>query len=231
MTRTSKLWTQAIAAVFAAVVVVCGGPAAAHPHVSIDLRSAVVFDAEGRVSALRIEWLFDEFYSAFAMETIPRDKGPRQDAALAELTRVNLANLAEYGYFVDLRRDGMRVATSAPKAGRSSWDGQRLKLAFTLPLDKPTDPRQARIEFSVYDPTYYIEILYLKGDPVGLVNAAGTGCAARIVSPDINAEARSLAGTLGRDETATAGLGQLFSADPQASFGALFAEKAVIECR
>ena len=70
----------------------------------------------------------------------------------------------------------------------------------------------------------------MEGDPVGLVNGGRTGCHARIVPPNLHAGARNLAGTLGRDETATATLGKLFSADPATSFGALFAETARIEC-
>jgi ABC-type uncharacterized transport system substrate-binding protein len=206
-------------------------PAAAHPHVWIDLRSQVVFDGAGRIAALRIDWLFDEFYSAYAMETVPRTKGPKQDAALAALARGNLESLAEYGYFVDLRVDGARVPTRPAKDGRNTWDGRRLTMSFTLPLGEPVDPRAGRVEFAVYDPSYYIEILYLKGDPVGLVNSAGTGCAARVVQPNLNAEATNLAGTLGRDETATATLGKLFSSDPGKSFGALFAETTIVECR
>jgi ABC-type uncharacterized transport system substrate-binding protein len=205
-------------------------PANAHPHVWIDLRSKVVFDDRGRISALKIDWVFDEFYSAYAMETVPRQRGPERDAALAALARGNLDNLAEYGYFVDLRVDGGRVPTRPAKDGRNVWDGRRLTMSFTLPLRESVDPRTARVEFAVYDPSYYIEILYLKGDPVGLVNAGGTGCVARVVQPNLNAEATNLAGTLGRDETATATLGRLFS-DSGKSFGALFAETAVVECR
>jgi hypothetical protein len=52
-----------------------------------------------------------------------------------------------------------------------------------------------------------------------------------VVQPNLNAEATNLAGTLGRDETATATLGKLFSSDPGKSFGALFAETTIVECR
>jgi ABC-type uncharacterized transport system substrate-binding protein len=203
----------------------------AHPHLWADLRSQVVFDHQGRVAALRLEWLFDEFYSAYAMETIPPQKGPKQDQALAELASANLKNLSEVGYFIDVRVNGKRVKTKAARDGRNVWNGRRLALSFMLPLEEPVDPRKARVQFSSYDPTYYMEIVYLKGDPVGLVNAGGTGCAARIVKPEVNAEAQSLAASLGREQKETAGFGKKFSEDPEASFGALFAETAVIECR
>jgi ABC-type uncharacterized transport system substrate-binding protein len=206
-------------------------PSSAHPHVSADLRSSVIFDDKGRVSALRIEWIFDDFYSAYALETIPSQKGPAQDKALAELAVENLKNLAEADYFVDVRIDGKRVRTQPARDGRNQWVGRRLALSFTLPLATPADPRKSRVQFSSYDPTYYMEIVYLKGDPVGLVNAGGTGCSARIVAPNLNSEAQTLASMLGRDQRDTAGFGKKFSADPEVSFGALFAETTVIECR
>lgn len=206
-------------------------PVAAHPHLSADLRSQVIFDGEGRVAALRVEWLFDEMYSAFAMETIPPQKGPEQDKALAELAKVNLRHLAEVGYFVDVRVNGKRVKTQAARDGRNVWNGRRLTLSFTLPLETPVDPRKARVQFSSYDPSYYMEIVYLAGDPVGLINAGGTGCRARIEKPAISSDAQALATALGRDQKETAGLGKKFSDDPDTSFGALFAEIAVLECR
>ena len=40
--------------------------ASAHPHVFVDGRAEIVFDAAKRVSAVRNVWEFDEAYSAFA---------------------------------------------------------------------------------------------------------------------------------------------------------------------
>lgn len=221
---------HAIWALILVLAVGCPAPAGSHPHATIDLRSKVVFDDAGRVVALKLDWLFDEFYSAYAMETVPTDAAGR-DKGLAELTRRNLASLDEYKYFSDLRLDGVPVDIKPATDGRSAWDGRRLSMSFTVPLAAPIDPRAGRFTFSVYDPTYYIEVLYLKGDPIALMNGAKTGCAARVLPPNPSSEARGLAGTLGKDETATATLGKLFSPDPSTSFGALFAETAVIECR
>ena len=43
-------------------------PALAHPHVFVDARLEVRFDADGRVAALRHVWRFDDAFSAFASQ-------------------------------------------------------------------------------------------------------------------------------------------------------------------
>ncbi len=42
--------------------------AEAHPHVFIDAGVEVIFDAEGRAEALRVTWIYDEFYSLMIAE-------------------------------------------------------------------------------------------------------------------------------------------------------------------
>ena len=39
-------------------------PVAAHPHSWIDMVSRLQIDDQQRLTALRLSWLFDEFYSA-----------------------------------------------------------------------------------------------------------------------------------------------------------------------
>ena len=43
-------------------------PALAHPHMWLDTGIEVIFDAEGRASALRIRWGYDEFSSLVFIE-------------------------------------------------------------------------------------------------------------------------------------------------------------------
>ena len=45
------------------------GDTLAHPHAWIDLRSRVVLDDGGRVRALELDWLFDDFYTASSLRT------------------------------------------------------------------------------------------------------------------------------------------------------------------
>ncbi|MBO6784440.1 MAG: DUF1007 family protein, partial [Alphaproteobacteria bacterium] len=54
-----------VAALIGLFVAGAAQPAHAHPHVWIDLRSQLVFDGDGRMQGLEIDWTFDELYSAF----------------------------------------------------------------------------------------------------------------------------------------------------------------------
>ncbi len=42
--------------------------ALAHPHEWVDVASEVLFDAHGRIAAIRHHWRFDEAFSAFALQ-------------------------------------------------------------------------------------------------------------------------------------------------------------------
>ena len=52
------------------------GAAQAHPHVWVAVKSAVLFDGEGRVSGVRHAWAFDDMYSAYVTMGLGKDGKP-----------------------------------------------------------------------------------------------------------------------------------------------------------
>lgn len=58
MTQT-KRW---IGPAILATGLLAAGPASAHPHVFIDAKADVVFDDQGRITAIRNVWRFDDAY-------------------------------------------------------------------------------------------------------------------------------------------------------------------------
>jgi len=52
-------------ALLALAVAVTATAAKAHPHAWIDLDSRLIFDDQGKLEAVELHWLFDEFYTAF----------------------------------------------------------------------------------------------------------------------------------------------------------------------
>ena len=170
-------------------------PGAAHPHVWIDLRSTVVLDDNGRVTAIEEHWTFDEFYTVFATEGMDRLEITPQEA-LKEIARTNLKNLREYDYFTDVRAGGSNVDLGTVETFETGVQEGRMWMRFAVPLATPVDPSAERLSFSVYDPTYYIEILHLKGDVVSFRGSQADGCSGLIVAPKPTAiiiTARSLA--------------------------------------
>ena len=74
-------------------------PAWAHPHVWVTARAQMMFDASGKVTALRHFWTFDEAYSAFQVQGLGTDGKLPTREQLAALAKVNVESLAEFGFF------------------------------------------------------------------------------------------------------------------------------------
>jgi ABC-type uncharacterized transport system substrate-binding protein len=83
--------------------------AKAHPHSWIDLETRLIFDDAGRLEAIELGWLFDEFYTAFIAEEF-MTAGMEPSAFLEQVAAENLANLREYDYFTELQQAGETLA-------------------------------------------------------------------------------------------------------------------------
>jgi ABC-type uncharacterized transport system substrate-binding protein len=208
-------WLEVSAALAAALVE--ADNALAHPHSWIDLRSRVIMNGEGRVAALELDWLFDDLYTAFiAQEFAKQDRPPSE--FLPEVANTYVSQLAEDDYFTDVRLNGERLALGEPSRAESGLRDRRLWLRFKVPLVEPVDPDSGRLTFAVYDPTYYIEILYREGKPVAFSGPGAESCVGRIIPPNPSFEAVALASALDPTQSGGDGLGELF------------AETVVIEC-
>lgn len=191
--------------------------AVAHPHSWIDLRARVILNDEGHVAALELDWLFDDFYTAFVAEEFVKQNRPPSEF-LPEVASAYLRNLAEYDYFTDVRLDGERLATGEPEGAESGLRDRRLWLHFEVPLVEPVDPDSGQVTFAVYDPTYYIEIVHMEGEPVVFSGPDADTCFGRIRPASPSFEAIALASALDVTESGGDGLGELF------------AETVVVEC-
>src|SRR3546814_15631495 len=102
-------------------------PSAAHPHVWIDFHSTALMDASGRVEAVRIEWLFDRFYSSFALEDLDADRdGKVSDGEAGVWAQTAFANIAQAGYFAELLVDGRNHPPARAEAPAGRWLDDRL---------------------------------------------------------------------------------------------------------
>jgi ABC-type uncharacterized transport system substrate-binding protein len=102
-------WLAALAATFNSAA-----PAAAHPHVWVSVQTTVIYE-NGTVKALHHRWLFDEFYSSMAVEDLDANKdGVYDRSELAELAKVNIEGLKEFGYFTAVTLGNQAVPLSAP---------------------------------------------------------------------------------------------------------------------
>ena len=192
--------------------------AEAHPHAWIDLDTRLIFDAEGRLEAVELDWLFDEFYTAFIAEEYST-AGLTPSAFLEEVAAENLANLRPYDYFTDLEQNGVPLALGDVRRFETSIEGERLWLKFEVPLATPADPTAGPFTVAVYDPTYYIEVLYHPGHSPVLDGIAEGDCSTFVMPPTPTPEQVAMAFALDMNQSGENGLGRHF------------AEIATIDCR
>ncbi|WP_280939347.1 DUF1007 family protein [Methylobrevis pamukkalensis] len=159
------------------------GPAAAHPHVWVEARAELVFNADGRVTAVRNVWRFDEAYSAFATQGLDTDgDGTLSATELHPLAQINVESLADFDYFTFLTAGSKAVHFTKPTEYWLQSDGGLLTLYFTLPTKEPVEVRSLAADLDVYDPTYYVAFTFVETDPVHLVDAPA-GCVVDVRRP------------------------------------------------
>jgi ABC-type uncharacterized transport system substrate-binding protein len=147
-------------------------PALAHPHVFVDARAEIVFDPEGRITAIRQVWRFDDAFSAFASQGLDTNgDGILTVEELQPLAKVNIDSLKEYDYFTTLRAGGKRIGFRIPTEYWLQSNDGFLTLFYTLNLMQPVKPDAAGAVIQIYDPSYFVDYQLVEKDPAVLKNA------------------------------------------------------------
>ena len=168
-----------IPCVLAAGVALSAAPAEAHPHVFVTVKSTVVY-ADGKPTAVRHDWRFDDMFSAFAVQGLDKNGDGNLDRGeLQDLAEVNVTSLKEFDFFTFGKVGPKDVTFKPPVDYWLDHDGTGLTLHFTLPVASAVPEGPFRME--IYDPSYFVAF-----------NLAETGAAALEGAPDgcrIDAEA------------------------------------------
>lgn len=155
-------------------------PALAHPHIFIDAKVGVVFDAAGSVSALRHSWTFDTAFSVWMVQGLDTNgDGVVSSEEMQELADENMLGLADFGFYT-FAGDGMAFTPTGDQ--RMSYEDNRVTLDFTVDAASP-QPAGARFELGVYDPEYYVAISFADETDVTLDNAPSS-CSADLIPPE-----------------------------------------------
>lgn len=188
-------------------------PADAHPHVWIDMHTAAILDEQGRVKAIRVEWLFDRFYSAYAEEDVDADRnGKITDAEADKWAETAVKNISKVGYFSEILVDGKSYTPAKADQPVGRWRKGQLFLSFVIHLDLPADPRKVPVGYMAYDPDFYIDIRHPDGAGMATVEGPGhEACSAKVGRSEPSPEVVASAAALDRDAKAPANLGRLFA--------------------
>jgi ABC-type uncharacterized transport system substrate-binding protein len=162
---------------FVLSVLMVAAPAAAHPHVFIENKVTFVFDA-GKVTALRLNWVFDDIFSDSLLTQFDADgDGAFDELESKALGEGVLPNLKMFNYFTYIWVDGKQLDPIDPTDFVASADGTRIvSFQMKVPLPQPVDPRAAALAAEIYDRDYYVQVDLAQQDAILLENADGVPC-------------------------------------------------------
>lgn len=160
------------------------GVAPAHPHMFIDTGLTLFFDDDGRLSGVRVAWVYDDFSSLMIVE----DRGYDDDAD-GVMTAQELDDFAgadvdwSSGFEGDLYLsvNGQPVALGPAEDFAAAYEQGYLASIHTRPLATPLDVSAAPLSIKVYDPSFYAA--YTVALPVAM--AQGTPCEVNVEKADV----------------------------------------------
>ncbi len=192
------------------------GTAQAHPHVWITATSELIYAPDGSITGVRHAWTFDDMFSTYALQGLEtKVKGVYSHEELAPLAQINVESLKEFGFFTFAKADGRKQKFEEPVDYFLECKDALLTLHFTLPLKMPVKAKTLALE--VFDPEFFIDFTFADKDPVRLVGAPGA-CQMKFQRPnDGSANAQKLGE-------------QNFTSGENSNFGAMFANKILVEC-
>ena len=190
--------------------------AQAHPHVWITAKSELLYAPDGTITGVRHAWTFDDMFSTYALQGLTtKTKGVYSREELAPLAQTNVESLKEFGFFTFARADGKKEKFLEPVDYFLEYKDTALTLHFTLPVKTPFKARQLALE--VFDPAFFIDFKFEDKDPIRLVGAPDA-CKMQFQRPnDGTAKAQRL------NENN-------FASGDNSNYGAMFANKIMVEC-
>jgi len=216
---THRSLTLSVAFAFAAL------PAcvAAHPHVFVDATHELIFDAEGKLNALRSTWAYDPLFTLLMVEDGGYDADGDGEISEGELPAMQEwdANWpADYAGDVELVLRGAAITLGPPTDWAADWRDGRAVSSHTRALEAPVEI-DAELILRAFDPLFYVGYSI-----AALPEFSGRDdCGAVLVSPDTSQISRELAEEIANlppeVDPEAAGLGEI---------GRLYAEELRISC-
>ncbi len=142
-------------------------PAAAHPHVFINNKMTVAFDA-GVLQGITFTWTFDDMFSNMILSDYDPKHTGHFDAAQAKAVKEGaFDNLENYHYFIALAVGKKQVPRFAiERFAPGVAEANKLTYSFFVPLKLPVAPVEQTVRLTVYDDSYYVAFDLLHLDDV-----------------------------------------------------------------
>ena len=169
-------------------------------------------------------WTFDDMYTAMAIQGLDANgDGTYSREELAELAKVNIDGLKEFGYFTVAKLGTTAVKAKDPVDYYLEYKDNLLSLHFTLPLDQPVNADAPDFNFAVFDESFFIAFDFGKDNPVKLSAGAPQGCHVNVGIPENElAQLQKLNESFG---------GTLTAGDQNAGMGMGYAKTVTLGCK
>lgn len=194
---------------------------AAHPHNWIALKSDFILDNQGQLIEIRQRWEFDIYYSTITFAEV-MNKYRDEKTGLQKLSDRIVRNLSGYQYFSTLKLNESEVQLVKPKqyqmTSKTKEGELLLEMEMHFEIDPPLVLDGQTLIWSVFDPTYYIEMAHKEADNVVIRGDKPIDCTKKLELPNPSEDLIDYAQSLDASQKDTEGLG--FN----------FAEKVIINC-
>lgn len=179
----------------AAVLAGLAGPAAAHPHIFVETGIELIFDAEGRLAALRIDWAYDELFSLLLIEDGAHDRNGDGEIDAGELEGLHGFDMdwgEDFEGDLDVRQGGRLLPLTRPVEFGTGWSGGKLTSSHLRRFETPVEMEAGAVVIRPFDPGYYSAY-----EIVGTPRLTGReDCLAELRRPDLGAAQRELQAAL-----------------------------------
>ena len=191
----------------------------AHPHSFISLKTTPVVEQD-KLTGLKMQWLMDEITSADLLYDAG-DAAP-DSPVWKKLAAEVMANVLGQHYFTEVWQQGRKVKfTALPPEYRLERVGHQAMLSFVLPFAKPQPLPGATLQFSTFDPTFFVDMKYDHETDASLPSALATHCRISVVTPKPSEEMLLFAAALDKED-----------APPEdMALGQQFAQQVILQCQ
>jgi ABC-type uncharacterized transport system substrate-binding protein len=146
------------AALVVAGLIAGAAPAIAHPHVFITADATFLF-AGDKITAMRVEWLFDDVFS----DTVIQDHDANHDGhfdkkEIANIEAHAFTAVKDFHYFTYLWVAGKMIEPIHVRDFSARQANGLVTYSFVVPLPQPVDPRAVKVQTELYDETYFVQV-------------------------------------------------------------------------
>jgi ABC-type uncharacterized transport system substrate-binding protein len=158
-----------------------------HPHVFIDNTVTIIFNQE-TLAGIKAKWDFDEMYSSTIKQDFDLDKdGKFNSIEIKKIEQDAFSNLRNFNYFTYIVIDGENFEVKYVKDFSAWVDSGIVTYCFFIPCHISTTSLYKEIKISMYDVTYFVDVLLVGENPVCFEDTSQIDLTYRIFEDTTNA--------------------------------------------